>query len=330
MAGSERANDTKNHTKERIEESKAINTSLMTLKECIRARTMVGLGMGLGGSRSTGSSTGSGSTIHNPYRRSKLTLLMKDIFDIKCSRLCSTVVIGHVSPLAVSISHSINTIQYIAPLRLVLPNHSANGVNGMVVDPLDPSLWQCRQVQEWVTGTIYTYLVDKYQYQGQHHQQNHATIDNTENIENQPSEESQDELKQIQLHQVLCQVLVPSDTSGLIFCNLSEIELIRRILLVKDKDNTLLKDGCFIETLLKSETKSCNQTSTEILISIATYVYSTLWTLVCDAKTRRRRPNGTIITREEELAGAARIEKDADDKSKLWLDRENQLKSSFA
>jgi hypothetical protein len=40
LAGSERAADTAGHSKERMEETKQINLSLMALKECIRARTL--------------------------------------------------------------------------------------------------------------------------------------------------------------------------------------------------------------------------------------------------------------------------------------------------
>jgi hypothetical protein len=42
-----------------MEETKAINLSLMSLKECIRARTMAGLGDGV-------------TQVHVPYRRSKV------------------------------------------------------------------------------------------------------------------------------------------------------------------------------------------------------------------------------------------------------------------
>ena len=40
LAGSERAADSKRHSKARMDETKQINLSLMALKECIRARTM--------------------------------------------------------------------------------------------------------------------------------------------------------------------------------------------------------------------------------------------------------------------------------------------------
>ena len=54
-------------------ETKDINSSLMALKECIRART-----------RASKFGAASDTSCFVPYRRNKLTLLMKDIFDIGC------------------------------------------------------------------------------------------------------------------------------------------------------------------------------------------------------------------------------------------------------
>ena len=53
-----------------MEETKQINVSLNALKECIQARTLA-------------SAPGSAHNTHVPYRRSKLTLLLKDIFEVK-------------------------------------------------------------------------------------------------------------------------------------------------------------------------------------------------------------------------------------------------------
>lgn len=88
LAGSERGSDTKSHNSQRRTESAEINTSLLSLKECIRAL----------GQKST----------HVPYRGSKLTLLLKDCF----SPDSKTTMVATVSPGASSTDHSLNTLRY--------------------------------------------------------------------------------------------------------------------------------------------------------------------------------------------------------------------------
>lgn len=92
LAGSERGTDTKSHNRQRRTESSEINTSLLALKECIRA-----LGSGKGGNK------------HVPYRASKLTLILKDCFT---SKLAKTSMIATVSPGASSTDHTLNTLRY--------------------------------------------------------------------------------------------------------------------------------------------------------------------------------------------------------------------------
>ena len=92
LAGSERGNDTKSHNSQRRNESAEINTSLLSLKECIRAL----------GANKTG-------TKHVPYRASKLTLLLKDCFT--CDQ-AKTTMIATVSPGASSADHTLNTLRY--------------------------------------------------------------------------------------------------------------------------------------------------------------------------------------------------------------------------
>lgn len=92
LAGSERGNDTKEHNSQRRNESAEINTSLLALKECIRA-----LGVNRNGMK------------HVPYRASKLTLLLKDCFT---SNQAKTTMIATVSPGASSADHTINTLRY--------------------------------------------------------------------------------------------------------------------------------------------------------------------------------------------------------------------------
>lgn len=89
LAGSERGSDTKSHNRQRRTESSDINTSLLALKECIRA---------LGS-----------SSKHVPYRASKLTLILKDCFT---SSMAMTTMIATVSPGAASADHTINTLRY--------------------------------------------------------------------------------------------------------------------------------------------------------------------------------------------------------------------------
>ena len=235
LAGSERLADSKNHSDERMEETKAINLSLMSLKECIRARTVAGAGDGR-------------SDVFVPYRRSKLTLLMKDVFDIGCARLCSTVVLAHVSPLVRDVKHSTNTLNYAAPLRVATRNPSRSYEK----DERDPALWTHKQCAEWITSIA-------------------------------PS--------------VNPEWLMNSSDTGIQLCRTPEQTFFSRV--------------------------GSNGGSAED----AKAIYSKLWTLICDAKTRRRRPNGTIITAEQEEA--ARIADDAAraEKARIWKEREEHLKS---
>ena len=112
----------------------------MSLKDCIRART-----------RASKFGASSDASCFVPFRRNKLTLLMKDVFDIGCRRLCSTVVVANVSPLALDIAHSANTLGYAAPLRVAVMESEASG--GWEVDPLDPAGWGHEQLVEWVRRT---------------------------------------------------------------------------------------------------------------------------------------------------------------------------------
>lgn len=235
LAGSERLADSKNHNDERMEETKAINLSLMSLKECIRARTIAGAGDGR-------------SDVFVPYRRSKLTLLMKDVFDIGCARLCSTVVLAHVSPLVRDVKHSTNTLNYAAPLRVI----ARNPLRSYEKDTRDPALWSYEQCAGWIISIA-------------------------------PS--------------VRPEWLMNTSDTGIHLCRTPELIFFSRI----------AAHGGSVDD--------------------AKAIYSKLWTLICDAKTRRRRPNGTIITAEQEEA--ARIAEDAAraEKARIWKEREEHLKS---
>eukprot|EP00808_Paulinella_micropora_P009028 g82697.t1 len=103
LAGSERASDQAQHDKERLEESRTINFSLMTLKESLRSRSLAGRGANMK---------------HIPYRETKITLLLKDVLALEAIRVCKTVVIACLAPSVRDFNHTANTLRYAAPIRV--------------------------------------------------------------------------------------------------------------------------------------------------------------------------------------------------------------------
>ena len=140
-AGSERREDVLTHGKVRMEETRAANTSLAALKECIRleseraSRDGRGGGSGGGGSGGSGGgggggggdgggSGGSGGSVV-PYRRSKLTRLLRpylerprpvaDDADSPPPPLCH--VLAHLSPTRSAGKHTASTLEFVHALR---------------------------------------------------------------------------------------------------------------------------------------------------------------------------------------------------------------------
>ncbi|KAJ3196094.1 hypothetical protein HK101_010115 [Irineochytrium annulatum] len=132
LAGSEGAADSRYHDKERIQEGVEINKSLATLKDCIRNRAMAAT---------------SGKHVHIPYRNSKVTLLLKDAFELSSARLCKTVVIAALNPSILDATQSLNTLRYIGPLKVAAPPRSGP------LDPDDPSAWSNETLRAWVRAT---------------------------------------------------------------------------------------------------------------------------------------------------------------------------------
>lgn len=50
-----------------------------------------------------------------------------------------------------------------------------------------------------------------------------------------------------------------------------------------------------------------------------------MWTLIVDAKTRKRRPDGSIITPEQEEEARKRLEEKTIEKAKVWAEREKHM-----
>ncbi|KAJ3298422.1 hypothetical protein HK104_010752 [Borealophlyctis nickersoniae] len=99
LAGSERGVDRGNVGKQAQFEGAEINKSLLALKECIRA-----LHKRAGGKRGA-----EGTSLHIPFRGSKLTQILRDSFVGEKAR---TVMIATISPGSNSAEHSLNTLRY--------------------------------------------------------------------------------------------------------------------------------------------------------------------------------------------------------------------------
>lgn len=251
LAGSERASDSKMHGAAAMKETKEINASLMSLKNCIRARTKASK---VGASNDT--------QCHVPYRRNKLTLLMKDIFDIRCRRLCSTVVVATVSPLARDIAHSANTLGYAAPLRVAVGASMAK--KNWETDPLDPSYWDHDATVAWVR---------------------------TKGSE-------------LGLPAGLESKLCPGAIVGAQLIRMPESDFLARCL-GRDQDST--------DAVLRAKE-----------------LYGDLWKLAVDAKTRQRRPDGSIVTSADLEAEAERTQAAMVAKGDLWRDRNAAMKRARA
>ncbi|KAB5593457.1 Kinesin-4 [Ceratobasidium theobromae] len=138
LAGSERAADRSAHTKDRMDEARLINTSLMTLKDCVRGRALVEAERSKKGDGKVGFQ-------HIPYRSSKLTLALKPVFDVEATRHCRTVVIAHVSPHLVDAPHSNNTLTYVAPFRVTTISQTMSSES--------PATWSNEEFRVWVGKT---------------------------------------------------------------------------------------------------------------------------------------------------------------------------------
>jgi kinesin family protein 2/24 len=126
LAGSERYEDSKDHDKQRMEEARDNNKSLMNLKECVRAKAKMAAEDGF---------------VHIPWRSNKLTMLLKvravlqlanvfgaqcsvqPIFDIESRQPSKALIIAHVSPHIQDSVHSYVFLPYSpsARQRLVGP-----------------------------------------------------------------------------------------------------------------------------------------------------------------------------------------------------------------
>ena len=131
LAGSENASDAQFHDKELVSQTKLINKSLMALKECVRNRALA--------------ATNPDTFYHVPYRLSKLTLLLKDAFELESKRLAKTVVIANLSSSCADVAASLNTLKYVAPIKIGQTREK------VIPNPKNPANWSNEKLREWVT-----------------------------------------------------------------------------------------------------------------------------------------------------------------------------------
>ena len=145
LAGSERREDVGRHDKERMEETRATNTSLSALKDCVRLQRQRDAA---GTCRPSGAAAGV-----VPYRRSKLTRLLRPYLelggDVGASSMASRhshscVLIAHLSPLRSAGKHTGSTLEFVGSLcgvnRQALEKAAFNRVEQ----------WTPAQVMAWV------------------------------------------------------------------------------------------------------------------------------------------------------------------------------------
>ncbi len=82
---------------------------------------------------------------HVPYRLSKLTLLLKDAFEVESHRHCKTVVVACVSPSVADAGMTLGTLRYAAPIRIGQMNRERRAPN-----PDNPATWTNAALREWV------------------------------------------------------------------------------------------------------------------------------------------------------------------------------------
>lgn len=148
LAGSERNHDARGHDASRRMEAAEINSSLMALKECIRAHAVAAV---------------SGKqNVFVPYRASKLTMVLRSSLDSNQSHLA---VVVTVSPCSCDTEHSVHTLLHAA---LMNNEQIGNGetVNGkgkgngrgkgvVVMDGTDASLFESLScLKRWKTNVV--------------------------------------------------------------------------------------------------------------------------------------------------------------------------------
>lgn len=142
LAGSEVDRDVKEHSKDRMKETRDINMSLSTLKDCIRGRAMWNMTDGVASNKRA-------MNVHVPFRSSVLTKVLKHVFDVKGDRYCKTAILACVKPNAADAGPSKNTLRYAELLRVPAPKTKPAPYNVNI-----PSTWSHEALAEWIEKNV--------------------------------------------------------------------------------------------------------------------------------------------------------------------------------
>lgn len=142
LAGSEVDRDVKDHSKDRMKETRDINMSLSTLKDCIRGRAMWNMTDGVASNKRA-------MNVHVPFRSSVLTKVLKHVFDVKGERYCKTAILACVKPNAADAGPSKNTLRYAELLRVPAPKTKPAPYNINI-----PSTWSHEALKKWIEKNV--------------------------------------------------------------------------------------------------------------------------------------------------------------------------------
>ena len=105
----------------------------MSLKDCIRSRTLAAIEPE--------------KTPHIPYRNSKLTLMLKDSFELESTKHCKTIIIANVSPSVSDLAATKNTLRFIVPIKV--GSGLKKNIEHLKPDKLNPVTWDNKMLRDW-------------------------------------------------------------------------------------------------------------------------------------------------------------------------------------
>lgn len=140
LAGSEPARDIAKHASDRMKETREINISLSMLKECIR---------GISDLDSASLAEKATKKAYIPFRQSRLTKVLKHLFDPVGRRECRTAVLACVNPSFLDAGATKNTLRYAEMLVVTKPIHRV-----VSYDPRAPTTWSNQDLRKYIERKV--------------------------------------------------------------------------------------------------------------------------------------------------------------------------------